>query len=108
MFGQTGQALLLPGTNRTSSYLCVAAGGAERSLYSVSHGSGVVIKDFEQKGLSKPDREERSTLRFRYGRTSPEETPHLDDLGVNETLGILSRNGLIRPVARMRPIAVLT
>jgi tRNA-splicing ligase RtcB len=108
VFGQTGQALLLPGTNRTSSYLCVAEAGAERSLYSVSHGSGVVIKDFEQRGLSKPDRDERSTLRFRYGRTSPEETPHLDDLGVNETLGILVRNGLIRPVARMRPMAVLT
>ena len=31
-FGTVGQALLVPGTHRTSSYLCVAADTAERSL----------------------------------------------------------------------------
>src|SRR5207247_1940740 len=36
-FSETGQAVLLPGTNRTSSYLAVAASGAERSLYSACH-----------------------------------------------------------------------
>jgi RNA-splicing ligase RtcB len=107
-FGATGQALLLPGTNRTSSYLCVAADGAGRSLYSASHGSGMVIKDFEQRGLSGPDPAGRATLRFRYDRDLPEEVPQLDDRGVNETLGILRRNDLVRPVARMRPLAVLT
>jgi tRNA-splicing ligase RtcB (3'-phosphate/5'-hydroxy nucleic acid ligase) len=31
--------------------------------------------------------------------------PHLDDRGVGEGLDILVRNGIVRPVARMRPIA---
>src|SRR5687768_941407 len=40
LFGRIGQPLLLPGTNRTSSYLCVAGEGASTSLYSASHGAG--------------------------------------------------------------------
>jgi tRNA-splicing ligase RtcB len=108
VFSRTGQPVLLPGTNRTSSFLCVAADGAGASLHSVSHGSGMVIKGFEQRGLSGPDPAGRSTLRFRYPSAAPQEVPHLDDRGVSETLRILTSNGLVRPVARMRPIAVLT
>ena len=43
-FGLVGQALLVPGTHRTSSYLCVAADGADRSLYSACHGAGTLIE----------------------------------------------------------------
>jgi len=32
---------------------------------------------------------------------------HFDDRGVNAALDVLVRNGLVKPVARMRPIAVL-
>ena len=52
IFGRIGQPLLLPGTNRTSSYLCVAGEGAESSLYSASHGAGSNVKDFAERGLS--------------------------------------------------------
>ena len=52
IYGKIGQALLLPGTNRTSSYLCVAGEGAHSSLYSASHGAGSNIKDFVERGLS--------------------------------------------------------
>ena len=34
-------------------------------------------------------------------------TAHLDDKGIDEVLGVLVRGGLVRPVARMRPFAVL-
>lgn len=106
-FAQTGQAVLVPGTNRTSSYLCVAGAQSQRSLHSACHGAGTVIEDFERRGLSGPDPQGRSTMRFRYDDTAPRETAHLDDQGVGEALSILSRNGLVRPVARMRPFAVL-
>ena len=33
--------------------------------------------------------------------------PQLDDRGVDEALAILTRNGLVRPVARLHPVAVL-
>jgi tRNA-splicing ligase RtcB len=107
VFGRIGQPLLLPGTNRTSSYLCVAGEGARDSVYSVSHGAGSAIKDFERRGLSRPDPEGRTTLRFRYDERHPRVVRHLDDRGVDETLRILTAHDIVRPVARMRPFAVL-
>lgn len=105
-FAGTGQAVLVPGTHRTSSYLCVGAGAAP-ALNSACHGAGTVIADFARKQISGPDPLHRATLRFRYDGASPEQSGHFDDKGVNEVLSVLVRGGLVRPVARMRPFAVL-
>jgi tRNA-splicing ligase RtcB len=106
-FSQTGQPILLPGTNRTCSYLCVAAEGAQRSLYSACHGTGSLIDSFVRRGMSGPDPERHSTLRFRYRTPEPAVVPHLDSRGVDEGLRILTDHDLVRPVARLRPFAVL-
>jgi tRNA-splicing ligase RtcB len=106
-FGTVGQALLVPGTHRTSSYLCVAADTAERSLYSACHGAGTLISQFAGSGRSGPDPRHRTTLRFRYCENEPTAVPQLDDRGVDEALAILTRNGLVRPVARLHPVAVM-
>ena len=107
-FAQTGQPLLLPGTNRTSSYLCVPAASAHRSLYTACHGTGSIISRFERSGRSGPDPLGRTTARHRYDGTAPADVPHLDDRGVDAALSILTAHDLVRPVARMRPFAVLT
>lgn len=107
VFGRIGQPLLLPGTNRTSSYLCVAGEGAATSVYSASHGAGSAIKQFVENGLSGPDPKGRKTLRFDYSRDEPTDVEQLDDRGVDETLRILRRHDILRPVARLRPFAVL-
>jgi tRNA-splicing ligase RtcB len=107
VFAKTGQPLLLPGTNRTSSYLCVAAEGADRSLYSASHGAGTTVADFAARGLSGRDPQGRVTLRFDYTRRDPVELDQLDDRGVDEVLAIQHENQILRPVARLRPFAVL-
>ncbi|HXC80336.1 MAG TPA: RtcB family protein [Trebonia sp.] len=107
-FAATGQPLLLPGTNRTSSYLCVPADSAHRSLYTACHGSGSIVSAFERSGRSGPDPLDRTTARYGYDGSAPAHVPHCDDQGVNEALGILTGHGLVRPVARMRPFAVLT
>ena len=107
IFGQIGQALLLPGTNRTSSYLCVASEGAESSVFSASHGAGSNIKHFAANGLSELDPQRRKTLRFDYARREPVEVEQLDDRGVDEALNVLAGQDILRPVARMRPFAVL-
>jgi len=99
--------LLLPGTNQTSSYLCVAAEGAGYSLHSACHGTGSIIDDFVSRGLSGTDPQGRSTLRYNYAEDQPERVDHLDDRGVDEGLQILVRHGIVRPVARLRPFAVL-
>jgi len=108
VFAQTGQPLLLPGTNRTCSFLCVAGEGARHSLFSACHGTGSIIQSFVRRGLSGPDPEGRDTLRFGYRQAEPVRVPHLDSRGVEEGLRILVRHDIVRPVARLRPLAVLT
>ncbi|MBV9829954.1 MAG: hypothetical protein JOZ82_00030, partial [Marmoricola sp.] len=48
-----------------------------------------------------------TTQRYGYSDAAPTEVMHFDDNGVRAALDVLQRNGLVRPVARMRPIAVL-
>lgn len=108
VFSETGQPLLLPGNNRTSSYLCVADSEAHQSLYSACHGAGSIISDFERSGRSGPDPGGRGTMRFSYSDAEPKIVPHLDDRGIDQALGILTGNRLVRPVARLRPFAVMT
>lgn len=107
-FAETGQPLLLPGTNRTSSFLCVPATDARRSLYTACHGTGTIISAFERNGRSGPDPLGRSTACYSYSDAAPRTVAQLDDNGVGEGLDILVRNGLVRPVARLRPFAVLS
>lgn len=106
-FADTGQAVLLPGTHRTSSYLAVAGPSSERSLHSACHGAGTVVCDHVRRGLSGNDPAGRSTLRFRYTDEAPTRAYHFDDTGVDAALDVLVRHGLVKPVARMRPLAVL-
>jgi tRNA-splicing ligase RtcB len=107
LFGRIGQPLLLPGTNRTSSYLCVAGEGARESLYSASHGAGSTIKHFVAQGLSGRDPRRRMTLRFDYSNGGPVQIEQLDDRGIDDTLAVLRDHDILRPVARLRPFAVL-
>lgn len=107
VFARTGQAVLLPGTHRTSSYLAVAGDRSADSLHSACHGAGTVIDQFEKDGRSVLDPSGRDTLRFRYTDEDPTRAPHLDDNGVNAAMSVLSSHRIVRPVARMRPFAVL-
>jgi tRNA-splicing ligase RtcB len=102
-----GLPLLLPGTNRTSSYVCVPDEEAASSLYSTCHGAGSMIKDFVARGISGADPEGRSTLRFNYAGPDPDLVQHFDDRGVDEAMGILRGNRIAKPVVRLRPFAVL-
>lgn len=106
-FARTGQAVLLPGTHRTSSYLAVAGDQSGDSLHSACHGAGTVIEEFERRGDSVLDPYGRHTLRFRYNDTAPTAETHLDDNGVNAAMSVLAAHRIVRPVARMRPFAVL-
>lgn len=106
-FGTVGQALLVPGTHRTSSYLCVAGDGAERSLYSACHGAGTIIDQFVSRRVSRPSEKGHTTLRFRYTDEAPTVVPHFDDRGIDEAIRILTGHDLVRPVARLRPLGVL-
>lgn len=107
VFGRIGRPLLLPGTSRTSSYICVPGARASRSLHSTCHGAGTNIDRFVTAGLSAPDERGRVTLRYDYKGAGPIEVPQLDDRGVDDVVGVLANEGIARPVVRVRPFAVL-
>jgi RNA-splicing ligase RtcB len=106
-FAEVGQALLVPGTSRTSSYLCVADEGSSASLHSACHGTGTMIDRARDLGISDDHPAGHRTLRFRYSDAAPTEVSHLDDRGIDQGMDILIRHRLVRPVARMRPMGVL-
>lgn len=102
-FFETGQPLLLPGTDRTHSYLCVAASGAAQSLYSVDHGAGRSALRLKTARLD----EAPVTRLYDYSRGLVGAEAHWSDDGVDEVLAVLGQADLARPVARLRPLAVL-
>jgi tRNA-splicing ligase RtcB len=107
IYGRIGRPLLLPGTNRTSSYVCAPGEGASQSLHSACHGAGMMVKRFSEGGLSGPDPRRRVTLRFGYSGDGPVEVPQLDDRGIDDAMSILASQDIARPAVRLRPFAVL-
>jgi len=103
-WAQTGQPVLLPGTAQTSSYLVVGGEGAEETLHSVAHGMGRSALV-----LGRPlSNSYANATRVYTGRgQSPTRVPHLSDDGVEAVLQVLVAAAVIRPVARLRPLAVL-
>lgn len=98
----TGQPVLMPGTERIVSYLCVGGAEAATSLYSVNHGAGQLAMLM---GKLLPDA--ATTRVCGYDDQPPTERPHLSDDGVTTVVNILADADLARPVARLRPVAVL-
>jgi RNA-splicing ligase RtcB len=107
VFGRTGQPLLVPGTSRTSSYVCVPGEHPERAVNTACHGAGTVVSRFARAGRSVLDPHARRTLRFGYEREHPDAVPQFDDRGVDAAVEVLRDHGIARPVARLRPFAVL-
>ena len=108
VFAGIGQPLLLPGTGRTSSYVCIPGDHPEQALNSVCHGAGSVVAEFARRGMSNESPAGRRTLRFTYRNESPERVPHLDDAGIDSVVELLRDRGIVRPVVRLRPFAGLT
>jgi len=102
-FSATGQPLLLPGTNRTSSYVCAARPGSAASLYSVDHGAG---RTAARLGRELP-RAPGVTRLYDYRQGFSGQQAHLSDHGLQEVLDVLERSDLATPVVRLRPLAVL-
>ncbi len=101
-----GQPVMVPGTNRTSSFVVVGRAGAANSLHSVDHGAGRTVERFAEAGLLRP-RTGRVTRRYGYASRNPEPVEHLTDEGIDEVIAIAARCGLAAPAARLRPFAVL-
>lgn len=101
-FARTGQPMLLPGTERTSSYLCAVGEGTAHTLHSVDHGAGRSAL-----ALGQPLPNGASTRLYTYEEGLAGLRPHLSDDGLDEVLAVLQTHAIARPVVRLRPLAVL-
>jgi len=101
-YRETGQPVLMPGTERIASYLCVSGAEAATSLYSVNHGAGQLAMR-----MGKPSPDAAATRVYGYDGQPPVERPHLSADGVVAVVKALTGADLARPVARLRPVAVL-
>jgi tRNA-splicing ligase RtcB (3'-phosphate/5'-hydroxy nucleic acid ligase) len=101
-YKDTGHPVLLPGTEQIASFLCAAAEGARDSLHSGDHGAGL-----SGMRLGRQVTSEHHTRVYRYRHAEVEIRPHLSSNGVKEVMGILNQSEIARPVASLRPVAVL-
>ena len=101
-FAKTGHPVLLPGLERTSSYLCASDEGAANTLHSADHGAGRSVLQLGQALNSG-----RSTRVYTYKDGLAKLQLHLSDEGLEEVLTILKTHRIARPVVRLRPMAVL-
>ncbi len=101
-----GQPVMIPGTNRTSSFVVVGSEGAAASLHSVDHGAGRTVDRFESAGLLSP-RPGRYTRKYTYKAPGPEILEHLSDEAIEEVMSVASAADVAHPAARLRPVAVL-
>jgi len=105
LFSQTGQPVILPGTNQTSSFICAGLEGASATHYTVDHGLGAIQKNYEKQF---PIVETGQVNRiYDYSDEAPKTIPILSDDGVNRAVETLNRSGIVKTVARLRPIATL-
>lgn len=104
VFVKTGQPVLLPGTSRTSSYVCAAQEGAAGTWYSVDHGLGAVTERLA------PDPAPAGTGHtrcFGFESALSRDVPHCDDAAGRSALAVLQRADIVKPVVRLRPVATL-
>jgi tRNA-splicing ligase RtcB len=104
-FYETGTPVLLPGTNRVSSYICAARAGAAATHYSVDHGLGA-LQGIAANGGARRIGDGHVRL-FHYDREMPVSLPLLADDAVSAAVSLLHGADIIQPVVRLKPLATL-
>ena len=105
VFNQTGQPVILPGTNQTSSFICAGQEGAAATHFTVDHGLGAIQKRYEQKTSTKELN--KFTLLYNYENDITVNVPILSDSAVNEAVDILNEANIVKTIARLKPLATL-
>jgi tRNA-splicing ligase RtcB len=111
VYRDSGQPVLVPGSMGTASYVLV--GGKDNEAFaSTCHGAGrTMSRHAAMRGSSGVElrnrlRREGITVKTRSLHSLPEESPEAYK-DVDEVVRVCDEVGLSRPVARLRPLAVL-
>ena len=103
---EEGKPVIVAGYNNTNSYIAVGLPGADNLLSSSDHGSGFIIKLFQKKGISRKHPDGYHTLLFKSKPPYKIKVEHITSEGVDYVVENLYKAGIIKPVLKLRPIAV--
>ena len=101
-----GKLTIVSGYNNTSSYLALGLENTENTLFSADHGAGETIKRIHREGGSGAHPEKLKTYFYKSSEMHKTEIEHITDEGIELILNHLQNEKVIKPVVRLRPIAV--
>jgi tRNA-splicing ligase RtcB len=112
VLAETGQPVPIPGSMGADSYIAVAASGVAETFHSVAHGAGRTIEKVHaaaQFNQAQVERDlDRSGIRlYRYGADNIAGQAPASFKDVGRVVEAMTAFNLIRPVVRLRPVAVL-
>jgi tRNA-splicing ligase RtcB (3'-phosphate/5'-hydroxy nucleic acid ligase) len=107
-----GQPVPIPGSMGSVSFIAVAQPGVADTFHSVAHGAGRVLEKARAAAAFDPAHVEASVREFgvrlyRYGADNIAGQAPASFKDVQGVVQAMETHNLIRPVARLRPIAVL-
>jgi tRNA-splicing ligase RtcB (3'-phosphate/5'-hydroxy nucleic acid ligase) len=107
-----GQPVPIPGSMGTHSYVGVAQAGVVETFHSVAHGAGRVIEKIRAAEQFDPQKVESEVSKqgvrlYRYGADNIAGQAPVSFKNVHSVMKAMARLNLIRPVVRLRPLAVL-
>lgn len=112
VYGKTGQPLPIPCSMLDGSYLCVATDKVSEALFSVNHGTGRKIsREILKKTVTNQNVYDMLSAagihlkQFGKGDINQQSPVGYKDLDM--VLRIIEGSGLVKPVARLRPVGVL-
>jgi tRNA-splicing ligase RtcB len=112
VLAEVGQPVPIPGSMGTDSFIAVAQAGAAHTFHSVAHGAGRVMdkataaERFDA-GQVERDLSTDGIRLYRYGVDNIAEQAPASFKDVQRVVDAMQAHDLIRPVVRLRPLAVL-
>lgn len=101
-----GKPVIVSGFNNTNSYIGIGLPNSEEHLFSVDHGAGETIKRHHEAGASQPHPEKYTTDIYTTKPPYKKTAFHITNEGLDAVVKPLEQAGVMRPVAKLRPIAV--
>lgn len=99
--------VFIAGFNNTRSYLGIGTGSIGSSFGSVSASAAVTIKRHQENKKAVELNPEQQTIIYRHKQPFVKTTKHITDDGLFEVAREFESDGIIKPVAYIRPMAVI-
>ncbi len=112
VLGECGQPVPIPGSMGTDSYIAVTADGVAQTFHSVAHGAGRTLEKIDAAEQFDAEQVARDlgadgVRLYRYGTDNLAGQAPASFKDVRRVVEAMTAFQLIRPVVRLRPVAVL-